>query len=741
MRRAVLLLAMVGLLALLPTAGPAACIDYEDYLHFQHAERLTNSNLVYSMDRHNDLMAISRHSGGLEIYDVGDPYAPEFLGDATVTYSALDCMWCPPYIFVTDTGNYVLTVYADDPTNPYVWGALGTSGYPYSLTRTRSVLIVGTEFGLDLMRYGDPQYPTLIDTVATPGPVLDVAVGLEDQYAFCAMGNAGLGIVSVDTTAGSPIVAVVPTSNEFEKVLVRGNYAFVTEVDWYDAWLSVYDVGTPSSPSFVTSVELNRVPTDIAYAHERFWLPNDQGMDVVSVASGYVNAELERHLWTYGEGQTVSVGPSTVYVGTREHDTESLWAGIECFELGNLEMVEPAASAPVSVPIDITGMGPYALVTAWSSSLHVFDCTTNTFVAGEYIDTEPTCVAVNGSEAAIVTTYWEKAYHVDMSDPLDPVRGAVGDSYFSSFGLDCRDGRAYVAANWDGVRVLDVSSPDTISTVCQTDIDDAKVRTVQAADGGYCYAAGSDSEGDDVALWVFDTSDPDTAVVVGEWLDAGGGYANGVTVAGDVAYMCGRGRLYILDVSNPLAPVTVGSTRVPGKMWDVAVGEGYAYLAGEYGGFFVVDVGDPSDPRIVGQYCGPGLYDGAMGLCAWGENIYVLGNGDVFVLGRHCADDTGVTSPGTAEPSGARLVCAPNPFTRQAEIAFELPEPGRVQLALYDVAGRLVSEVVDGWRPAGRFSATWDGRDASGREVATGVYFARLTAGEETVTGKVVVVR
>jgi flagellar hook assembly protein FlgD len=61
-----------------------------------------------------------------------------------------------------------------------------------------------------------------------------------------------------------------------------------------------------------------------------------------------------------------------------------------------------------------------------------------------------------------------------------------------------------------------------------------------------------------------------------------------------------------------------------------------------------------------------------------------------------------------------------------------------VRLEIVDVAGRQVRTLVDGVRPAGSGSARWDGRDASGAPAASGVYFARLTAGRETQVRRIV---
>jgi hypothetical protein len=71
----------------------------------------------------------------------------------------------------------------------------------------------------------------------------------------------------------------------------------------------------------------------------------------------------------------------------------------------------------------------------------------------------------------------------------------------------------------------------------------------------------------------------------------------------------------------------------------------------------------------------------------------------------------------------------PNPFVSETEIAYALPSPGRASLRVYDVRGRLVRVLVDGPMPAGVQRARWDGRDASGRTAASGIYFVKLGAG------------
>jgi subtilisin family serine protease len=70
----------------------------------------------------------------------------------------------------------------------------------------------------------------------------------------------------------------------------------------------------------------------------------------------------------------------------------------------------------------------------------------------------------------------------------------------------------------------------------------------------------------------------------------------------------------------------------------------------------------------------------------------------------------------------------PNPFNPETRMAFTLPSQGYVTLRLYDVLGREIRTLADGEMPAGRHVSVWDGTDASGGSVASGIYVYRLDA-------------
>jgi hypothetical protein len=90
---------------------------------------------------------------------------------------------------------------------------------------------------------------------------------------------------------------------------------------------------------------------------------------------------------------------------------------------------------------------------------------------------------------------------------------------------------------------------------------------------------------------------------------------------------------------------------------------------------------------------------------------------------------TGASDPEPARPARSPAWRPPNPFNPSTTISFDVPASGGdVRLELYDARGRLVRTLVSGRRDPGRQEAVWNGRDAAGRRVPSGVYFARLRA-------------
>jgi hypothetical protein len=83
----------------------------------------------------------------------------------------------------------------------------------------------------------------------------------------------------------------------------------------------------------------------------------------------------------------------------------------------------------------------------------------------------------------------------------------------------------------------------------------------------------------------------------------------------------------------------------------------------------------------------------------------------------------------------------PNPFNPETTIAFSLAENGPVRLCVYNARGEKVRTLMEENLRAGDHTAVWNGLDANGRAVGSGVYFYRLEAGNKSFTRKALLLK
>ncbi|MFZ1946319.1 MAG: T9SS type A sorting domain-containing protein [bacterium] len=155
-------------------------------------------------------------------------------------------------------------------------------------------------------------------------------------------------------------------------------------------------------------------------------------------------------------------------------------------------------------------------------------------------------------------------------------------------------------------------------------------------------------------------------------------------------------------------------------------------------------VGTGTDSVMIGTH---GVYTYVPGL---GSTVSVQGPldysyGEFKIQPRDDGDITVVTACTAGAPKPGELALSlsqntPNPFGGETSIRFTVPEKTRVNLAIFDVTGRLVSSVYQQELAAGEYHATWTGKDSSGSRVSPGVYFVRLATPERSIEKKMVLV-
>jgi flagellar hook assembly protein FlgD len=85
--------------------------------------------------------------------------------------------------------------------------------------------------------------------------------------------------------------------------------------------------------------------------------------------------------------------------------------------------------------------------------------------------------------------------------------------------------------------------------------------------------------------------------------------------------------------------------------------------------------------------------------------------------------------------------CLPNPSSGRMTVHYALPRASTVLAQVFNASGELVRTIAQGTRPAGYLSVNWDGRDAVGRPVNSGVYYCRFRADSFHDARKLVVQR
>jgi hypothetical protein len=136
--------------------------------------------------------------------------------------------------------------------------------------------------------------------------------------------------------------------------------------------------------------------------------------------------------------------------------------------------------------------------------------------------------------------------------------------------------------------------------------------------------------------------------------------------------------------------------------------------------------------------------------CVQVENTYCVETmvGLCGPLGGDVMADCGLCFVSDTRPGAAGSVvptlhqCSPNPFNPQTTIALELPKRETVTLRVFDMAGRLVKNLITAQpHTPGRHEVAWNGRDDTGRQVASGTYFYRMEAGPYSETKRMVLIK
>jgi hypothetical protein len=198
----------------------------------------------------------------------------------------------------------------------------------------------------------------------------------------------------------------------------------------------------------------------------------------------------------------------------------------------------------------------------------------------------------------------------------------------------------------------------------------------------------------------------------------------GVCVAGGgFAYLGDWNELWIVDAIDPENPHVASTPDIPGKVEKIVLRDDYVFRVCSDSGLRIANVSDPYAPYESGFFAPPGQ---ASSVCLWNHFAYVADRNDgLYILQNDLVNE----APGYDLPEVTSLQGVyPNPFNPQMSVSFPLAQPARVNLAVFDLAGSQVAVITDRMFGSGSHSVPWNGRDASGQGVSSGVYVVQMEA-------------
>ena len=178
------------------------------------------------------------------------------------------------------------------------------------------------------------------------------------------------------------------------------------------------------------------------------------------------------------------------------------------------------------------------------------------------------------------------------------------------------------------------------------------------------------------------------------------------------------------------------------RSYDVNPYHQYSYYRGQPSLIWktTIDVTNATDSNKVLDYFGYGAPDGSNGEINPPDSTITTAEDLLQDLGGYkfkvvyTPEDTDVASHLFADKSFVLQQNYPNPFNSVTEIKYSLPESNRVNLTVYTMTGQKVATLVDAQRAAGNQVAIWDGRNATGQEIANGIYLYKIRIGKYTET-------
>jgi hypothetical protein len=670
---------------------------------------------VTNVEISDNLLYLGFANGDIAIYGLSDPMSPNKLGEHNSDFGGVTALTIWNNLAFVGQNTYGMEIVdITQSENPFCLGLHPTQGHAphgYDVIGDTVYVAAGRLWAFDV---STPSMPDSIACIEVPEYGWDVQV--VDTLAYVAGRSdvqpymySELSIFNISDLTKPQLLSSFRMSCNIYGVEIVDSLAYVAAGE---SGVAIFDIGNPGEIMVVGCFGGTGMTNQILV------------IDSIVYASSYRPSFVESMPMGYRDICADTFIPEIKYFG--DLIVLDVSNPVEPTEISRI--VNPDLATSVSLYSDLavvcSEMFGGVTISRFDNAGHL-ELISRTQVAGY-----PQAAIMRGNYI-YVASIWGGLGIVEASDIANPFQ--IGQYDTIGMAIDVAlSGNYAVITDGFGFSIIDVSNPEMPQLVNRYGTSGFSLEV--EISGNYLFL--SDREG---GLKIFGIADIYNPVLKTTYPEVGDGWSRTyLAVHGDILCLSKANAVVeFLDISNPVEPEFISEFHCMYTMYGLSMNKDIAIIAYSWYGIDVVDITDIQNPVSAAEHDTPFIaYDVAVNsdyifvadcfslLCFFPPNVSDIDNHEGNIPGL---------------PSGIELYPNfPNPFNPSTQIRFSIPRVTDVTLEIFNVLGQRVTTLVDKRLPAGEHTVEWDGCDADGKRVASGIYLYRLTAGEYSTSKQMV---
>ena len=483
-----------------------------------------------------------------------------------------------------------------------------------------SLVYYGLGNKLQIASFSNPQTPVKIGSVILSDIIEDlVRTSIGGNQHLVLSGGSKMWLINVQNPTTPSLVASVEVApgTTCEGIATSGTYAYIAAGD---AGFRIYDISTPSNPSFVTSIDSLEYCESVVISGQYAYVAAGSRSFIIDISNPSAPVYVGRMTGYGGYHQYINVRSGYAYICNYDAGLQIVNVTNPASPVNVMEIPSGYRTARIIfdgnygyVAIGDAGVAIYSTVNP-ASPVYVTQIQTTGRAASLYygaitIGGTPTghIFVANRNPAPGVSA-------INVSTPSAPITtsflAAIPSATGSAFTPFYSDGKVYVAYGTAGLRIIDVTNPSNVTLLGTANLGGESRGVVVS--GNYAYVAAMDS-----GVHVVDVTNPTSPVKLSTINTS---RARGIAINGNYVYVATRDSgLVVIDINIPTNPTWL--TNVSGLDIENVATTGTVVGISLWSSIWFYDVTNPENPIVKGST--PTLTNGNEGFSIAGNYAYV----------------------------------------------------------------------------------------------------------------------